>query len=355
MTDWAQRIETALGKHGRQWIPLKAGDGELFFLPHAARLLACRMPEVDGNVFWHHPDLEDPEKAGANLTSAGGGLGGDRLWIAPEVAYMWPDLDKARVDPHGSYDLPAYMDPGHWRMIDRQPDRLTMQTEMTLVDHRSEARVHLDVQRQIRIIMRPTGLPRGVNCASVVIRNGLRILDGDEGAIAGLWDLLQAPVGGRIVCPTAQPLNEAPRSYYEPYREGDVVTDAASGVVTFHAKGDYMIKMGLAPEQTTGRMANIRTVGDQMVAIVRVFSPAPGMPYVDVPRDSNERFGGDALQCFCDDGRFGGFCELEHHEPALVLGCTPMEHEGMVLTYVLSGASEPVLEAASGLLGVSAV
>jgi hypothetical protein len=114
-----------------------------------------------------------------------------------------------------------------------------------------------------------------------------------------------------------------------------------------------MIKMGLLPEQTTGRMAYLRPAGDTLTAIVRAFLPVTGAPYVDVPRDTDEVFGGDALQAFCDDGRFKGFTEMEYHEPALICGEGRTQHCGTCVTQVLAGDAAKVKQAVAALIGVA--
>ncbi len=350
MPEWIDRIQSAIAKHRHQLRTWQAGDGQLVFLPHGARLLGCAMPGVEGNLFFHHPAIENADTAGAQLTEAGGGLGGDRLWVGPEVAYMWTDLAEARKAPFDCSVLPEYMDPGQWKVIDDADGAIHLTNEMTLVDHRFERKITLEVGREVHVIDPPADLPSSVHCAAFMIRNAMTVVGGDDGAVAGLWDLLQMPVGGVLVCPTLTPVTAPPRSYYEPYRPGDVErTDRA---VHFHTKGDHIIKMGLAPQQTTGRMAYLRRVGDAMTAIVRSFLPAPGAPYIDLPRDSADVFGGDALQAFCDDGRFQGFCEMEYHETALICGQARTHHCGACITQVLAGQPAKVEQAAAALIGV---
>ncbi len=349
MPDWLDALKQSIHSNGHALSQWQVGDATFVLMPFAARLLACEMPGVEGNLFWHHPDMLDPTKAGEQLRGAGGGIAGDRLWIAPEVGYIWPDLAAARVDPYNTACLPAAMDPAEYKIVRDDEGMLSLTTNMELLDHRVSKWAKLRVSRVFSGMDRPGFVSRDLKWSGISIRNTMVAEAGDEGAVAGTWDLLQLPIGGVQIFATQQPQKAAPTSYYEPYREGDVTWDEHA--VYFHAKGDHVIKMGLSPEQATGRMVYLRKVAGQTTAILRSFLPCPGMPYVDVPRSSDERFGGDALQAFCDDGRFQSFTEMEYHDPAVIVGKGPQVTGSTCITHVIAGAQKAVVAAASAFLG----
>jgi hypothetical protein len=349
MPDWLNKIQSSLTANGHTALLWGAGDGGLLVTVHAARILACHLPGVPGNLFWHAPALADAASA-KRLLDAREAPGGDRLWIAPEVAFNWPDLGAARLQPFGeNYKLPAAMDPADWRIVENQPGHLQLTTQMTLMDHRVEKSITLRVGRQLDVIDRPAALAKSVRCASYTIRNDLTILSGDKGAVAGAWGLLQVPLGGVLVCPTVTPVRQ-PTRYYDSFRAKDIKCDKTS--VRMSAHGDRIIKMGLSPTQTTGRMAYVRRAGKLTTAIVRFFLPVPGAPYVDVPRSSDGFLGGDALQAFCDDGCFGGFAEMEYHEPGLIAGEALSTRSGVSVTHVLAGPHAAVRKAVADLIGI---
>ncbi len=352
MTDWFDHLSAALAGADAKTHTMHAGNGRLLVLPHAARLLACELadiPGLDANLFWHSTVIEDPNTARACLAAAGGGLGGDRLWVAPEVAYMWPDLQRARTDPAGGYQLPPQMDPADYHVIEQFNAHIRLATRMTLTDGRVAKRITITLRRGFDAINPPVGLPAGLKTVSFSIRNELTLVEGDDGAVAGTWDLLQIPPGGTVICPTTTPV-PTPRSYYDPFGDRHVYTD--DRCVRVRIDGRRKIKMGLAPMETTGRMGYYRRCGDASTLIVRIFSTQPGEPYVDLPRDSSERFGGDALQVYNDGGAYGGFGEMEYHDPALVVGQTPATRTGVSVTHVLAGSDRAVHNAGRILLGV---
>lgn len=349
MTDWFQRIRDSLKHHGKESSVWSAGDGELLLSPHGARVLACRIPGVEGNLFWHHPDLEDSAKAAGPLTTAGGGLAGDRLWIAPEIGLSWPDLKKARVSPWSSYKTPPQMDPGDYRVLEEAAGHLRLTTEMSLTDYRGGLKFSLRVARQFNLIAPPSGLPRGVKAVSFSLRNELTLLDADAGAVTGGWDILQVPAGGVFVAPVTRRVRK-PRMYYGKFDPRRL--RCTPSACRFVLDGKKQMKFGLLPEETTGRMAYIRKLGKITTAIVRVFAVQPGEPYVDLPLTSDDRVGGDALQSYNDGGSFGGFGEMEYHDAGFVAGKSPVTRSGPCVTHVLAGGDRGVRKAASELVGV---
>ena len=242
------------------------------------------------------------------LYDDGNAMGGDRLWIAPEVAYFWPSLEDARRDPVGTSRVPVGLDPGTWAVDHQWEGGVCLAQSTTLTDARDGKSITLSMKRTVSVIAPPFGVSSGVGCVSFLVQNDLEATGGDDGAVAAAWDILQVPPGGALVCPVTRAVT--PRSYYEPF--GDEHVTVADGAVRFTVDAKRRIKMGLRPEHTTGRMGYHRPLADgQSALIVRVFPVYPGEQYVDVPRDhpAEQRTGGDALQAYNDDLTYGPFGE----------------------------------------------
>lgn len=341
MTDVFAQLQGVLADQGRV---LKAGDGELLVSTKGARVLACRMSGVEGNAFYHDPKVEQ---------SSDKIVGGDRLWIAPEVAYYWLSLEHARQDPVKWATTPEAVDPGDYELVGASDARVHLANEVELTDVRAKKTISFLIDREVHVAERPAGLPGGVRCASFTITNTLSLHDGDDGAVAGAWDILQVPPTGTLVCPTVRPVSVSDvTSYYDPYGPKHVAVDA--GRVRFLIDLQRRIKMGLRAEDTNGRMAYYRPLGNgQACAIVRIFAPLPGEPYVDVPRsaDPSTRTGGDCLQAYGDDLTFGRFGEMEYHDPAIIVGHGPTTRSGTCVTHVLGGDDAAVRAAGERLIG----
>ena len=355
MADWFERICRAVdacGYENRTW---PCDHGRLLLTPHGARLLACEMPGVEGNLFWHNMAIESADTADRAMQTAWGELGGDRLGIAPEVGHMWTDFDQARREPFTTYAVPPQMDPADYHVVEDVPGHLRLNSKIQLTDHRDSKHIGLDVDRQFNLTSPPPDLPTSVKCVSFTIRNGLTILEADDGAVAGAWNLLQVPPTGTLICPTFGP-PQMPACYFDPF--GDRHVRCAERAVHFLIDSRRVMKMAISPLQTTGRMGFYRPLDGVSTLIVRIISVFPGEPYVDMPlsRDRDERFAGDALQAFnYDRSPPDGFGEMEHHEPAVVAGRSPSAKSHTTVTHVLSGPDHDIRMAGRQLLGVDVV
>ena len=352
--NWFDRLAGSLTEAGFETHQFLAGEGRLLVTTHAARVLACEMPGLPGNAFWHNPALEQGDRTRDIMHGAGGGLGGDRLWIAPEVGFIFTDLPAARVNPLANEELPTAMDPANWSVDDRGTGGVTLSTDTTLRDHRLARRIDLKVTRQFEVITPPAQLPPGVSHLGFALRNELVCTGGDKEAMAGGWDLLQVPPVGTLHCP-ATVAGLSPRSYYDPFGDHHVQADADG--IRFLIDGKRRVKMGLLAEHTTGRMAFFQPESDDQraLAIFRVFAPQPGEPYVDLPRDSDELLGGDCLQAYNHlegIGDFPPFGEMEYHDPALFVGCGPDRRSGPCVTHVFTGDTDAVRQAVEPMLGM---
>lgn len=319
---------------------IQAGDGTITVGMRGARILDCRVEGVDENLFYDD----------------GKGKGGDRLWIAPEVAYYWPSLEDARRDPVGTAGVPADVDPGDYVLAgeyeadDDGGEGLVLTNDCSLIDSRDEKAIGLEVTRAFATAEPPAELPAGVKCVSFTLTNEIAVVGGDAGAVAAAWDILQVPPTGTLICPTGRKVE--PRSYYDPFGEKHVVSDDSA--VRFLIDAKRRIKMGIRPEDTLGKMGYYRRLTDGMsVLIYREFEIDLDGTYVDVPRDhpADQRQGGDALQAYCDDLTYGAFGEMEFVAPAVIVGGDESQSTSCV-THVIAGPDDAVRAAGEVLLGV---
>lgn len=349
-----------------------ANTAKLLIYPRAGRVIACQMPGIHSNMFYHHQGLEDPSQAG-NLLASGGAVGGDRLWIAPESAYMWKNLVEDSHDLPGRAKLPPAMDPADYQVL-RQSDRyIELQTMMALHDYRCQQSFNLRVRRAFEWVSRPSYFPKEVSSFSFAIQNELTLVEVKSKDLstspvqAGCWDLLQLPAGGVgemggvsdaspiagwLICPTLQPARTV-RSYYEPCESHVLVKDHA---VLFKIDAKKRVKIGLKPEMTTGQMGYYRQFGALSSLIVRQFLPCLGQAYIDMPVDeilTGQRTGGDALQAYNHNDPSAPFGEMEYHDPAVLAGHEPLTRIGRCITHVLAGLDQAIVKLGSELLGVN--
>ena len=282
--------------------------------------------------------------------------GGDRLWLGPEVAWFWPSLGHAREDPVKHARVPGEVDPGVYGAQGHPGGgAVTLRAEMDLRDARDGRRLRLEVERSIRLLDPPGGLPEGVAGVGYATTHRLRVQnpEGEPGPVASAWSIAQVPPGGTLVCPTPRRLSvEADvTSYYDDFGPDHV--RAGEDAVRFVVDARRRVKMGLKAEDTTGRMGYLRPLGDGRASLILRFFPAHvGESYCDVPRsaDAGVRSGGDCLQAYNDDLTYGAFGEMEHHDPAVAVGGVQRQAHAST-TLILAGPDPAVRAHGSRLLG----
>ena len=345
MAAWLEEIVGKIEGAGLKAVRVKLEGGEILVSEKAGRILACSVESVDENLFYAGGESEP-----------GAFNGGDRIWTAPEIAYYWPSIEKAREDAVKYQKTPDCVDPGNYKVVDEGESHVVIENNgVELNDGRVGRKVSLNYSRHIRKVDAAEGLPANVKCMSFSITNEMEVTGGDEGATVGLWDILQMPPRGTLICPLVKPLEDGPTSYYEDFGDKHVQWDDTC--VRYLIDADHRTKMGLKPEETTGRMGYYREVGDVATLIVRVFPVLPGLPYVDQPiwNDPNCVAGGDVLQAYNDDGSYGPFGEMEYHDAGVVYGQSDNKRSGTSVTHVLTGSVSDVKAAGKKLLGVEIV
>jgi hypothetical protein len=89
----ADRLEENLIAVGKRMEKASDAEGSMIIvLPYGGRLIGAFAPGAGENFLWTNPLLE--ERAGARRLLDSGmwaNSGGERTWIAPEVAFFYPD------------------------------------------------------------------------------------------------------------------------------------------------------------------------------------------------------------------------------------------------------------------------
>jgi hypothetical protein len=340
------RLDASFQAAGQRRFLLESAAGSLMVSLTGARAIGCEFKHSPGNLFYHDPQLETPGLV--QQTLAASPAAGDRLWIAPEVNYIFKDLSKVLPGLPGGSLTPTQMEPGDYHVSSHAADHVSLLAHMRLEDRIAKAHVSLKASRSYQLVGPPAGLDAGLTHFGFSLTNQLEVTEYDKpGLMLGVWDLLQIPPAGWLVCPTVG-LASRPRSYYDSYT--DDRCRLVGGAVHFRIDGQGRYKMGLSPLQTTGRMGYYRKFGKSFsTLLVRTFAVHPGLVYCDQPiTELGRPISGDALQSF----NGAGFGEMEHHEPALVTGQYPLSRAGTCVTHALIGPDALIQAAGEKLLGV---
>jgi len=324
---------------------LQAGTGSLLITEHGGRVLGVFVADVAENLLRVHPALDaGGERARAFLESDEWNLGGDRLWLSPELELHFRDGEHPTPE---AYDVPPEIDPGRYTVVQASEHAVQLEIGGELVNRRSGRPFRFHVRRTIGLCPAPCDTS-GLSYIGYALSSELRIPEVDRPeAQYGLWQLLEVPPGGTVCIPV-----QRPPELVDYFASGVVDhVRVRPGAVEFAVTGTGRQKLGLRAADTRGLMGCWRAQPDGMATlIVRQCSVFPGEVYADYPAGQPQRRD-IALQCYtgADDG--GGFGEMEYHTPAA-------RAENFFLirdesrTWCFGGLAERVSQIAAELLGV---
>ncbi len=283
---------------GRAMCTWKTGSGSVTLMPERGRVLQVT---VSGRkMLWENPGWPGDWN-----------VGGDRLWVSPELAWNWKTLKKVDFTKHS---VPKAMDPGKWRLEEYGKGYCRVKRDAVLRHLHRKGKVRLTLARHYTLL---EGLdaPLFRKCVAYRTDDELRVRSGIPGQAVGLWSLAQVPAGGTLYIPCRG--RASYRDYFTPAPKR--LRRKQGHILCFDITGRDQYKIGVSPSMACGTFAYARRSGTSYLVLLRRFFPQPWREYCDVPM-SDRSSGGDAVQAYNDGGDFGGFGEMEYHSPALRVG-----------------------------------
>jgi len=272
--------------------------GRITLLPERGRILQVT---VGGQAaFWNNPQW-----------TGDWNVGGDRLWVAPEVDWFWNSAKRPDVQ---QYQIPATVDPGRWQVENLEPSSCRWRQRSRVECRHRKSAVDIELTRCISLVA-DADVPYFTQWMAYRTDNELRVLSGTKGQRIGLWSLLQIPAGGQLIFPCRS--KPAFRLYFGSIPPA--LWSRTAEQVTCRITGDHQYKIGFAPDVIRGRMIYARPVKGGQLVTYREFHPQPWRDYADRPLSALQTQG-DAVQVYNDSGKYGGFGEMEYHSPALTVG-----------------------------------
>ncbi|MGD2164238.1 MAG: hypothetical protein PVH50_01785 [Anaerolineae bacterium] len=308
-------------------------------------------PEESESIFWTNGVFTQQEGFEEFLASGDWNLGGERIWMAPEIQYSVHD----RSDFWGTLDWPEQVDPGNYVVEKLGDSRCTLSQHMTLEAHNvASGKKTLHLERLIQPAADPLRSLRNYEyLVDGVLYAGyehvVTLSEGEQNDIMSeAWSLVQLNPGGILIIPASPRIGFV--DYYEP----------AGSLQTFH--GDHVrlqitgrdqYKLGYKASHVTGRIGYLNRLEDgRAYLIVRSFYNNPSRPYTEEPAHL-PGWNGYSVHVYNDDENAGGFGEMECNCQTIggKTGRSTSRDELMLWLYV--GAEEKVREIGVHLLGVS--
>lgn len=238
-------------------------------------------------------------------------LGGDRIWLAPELQYNVLD----RNNFFESYCLPQQIDPGNYNLKKVNLKECVLTQEMLLdLNYESQRKKQLQIKRKIRGIRNPL-LKLSVYSKENIketpfigFEHSVTLTETEnDGVLSEAWNLTQLNPGGRLFV-SSLPYVEY-NDYYIPIDENYQTING--NYIDLKVTGDRMYKVGYNSTCVLGRLAYLNQLKDgNYYLLIRNFFNNPSAAYTKEPA-SLVGANGSSVHIYNDDGELGGFGELE--------------------------------------------
>jgi hypothetical protein len=320
---------------------------------YGGKVIAMSVDGVNGkNLIWPNPKIGTKEFWSSDKLDWN--LGGARTWIAPEADFY---LDKEK-----NWFVPQAMDPGNYK-LDQQEDNLVVCSNEFKAKNVKDQDYHLKIVRTIELLDSPPDfIDEDMKYVGMKFTHELINLSdktiGEDIDYVGLWSLIQLDTAGTMIIPIKKdPTHDnitvrdyGPTNFNTVPRDRIAVGD---DWISVKIDGKFRCKLGFAPWAARNGIAYLsyRKNSDQGILYLKQFIVDPTGLYLDHPWEKLYDYG-DAIQLYNDDGRFGGFCEIECHGPTKIL--EPNEKLGHTVTLsVIIGNLERLKEIAADRLEVN--
>ena len=294
-------------------------------------------------------------------------LGGDRIWIAPEIQYSVRD----RNDFWGTVQCPPAVDPGHYRLQRPRSDTVALSQDVRLQAHNlASGAKELHIDRRVRAAANPLRALAEVDALMADVQfagleHSLTLAEArtDEIMSEG-WNIAQLHPGGEILIP-ASPLVTY-NDYFAPVDAEHLRIDRDTGLVRIKICGRKQFKVGFKAAHVFGRLAYVNRLHDgRSCLLIRNFFNNPSALYAEEPPHLPGCHG-HSVHIYNDDGNrkqsmpsigasVGGFGELEVMAQTIGGETGRSASTDAFLFWLFAGPPERLHLIARHLLGVSLV
>lgn len=330
-------------------LPLQNGS-RLVIAQRGGRLFG---PFVAGDdalpLCWINPALATPSDFGALLATGAWNVGGERIWIAPEIQFHIQDRDSES----GGFVLPPATDPGGYDM-EQDAQQVWLHQEIALRAYNLASGLkRLRISRIVEAAADPLrnlgATPTGLRYAGYAHSVTLTDLN-DSPIVSESWNLVQLEAGGAFILPLVSDQVEATTYFGMPPAEATTARDRR---VQLTITGKQQFKVGYQSACLTGRVGYYHeTASDHAYLLVRSFFNNPSALYSEEPPAPRGR-NGHSVHVYNDDGGLGGFGEMECNGQAIGGATGRHSSTDLFVMWTYQGPPAAVKDAAHRLLGAT--
>ncbi|MCA0454366.1 MAG: hypothetical protein LCI00_10365 [Chloroflexi bacterium] len=346
-----RQLTDVLDANGETHRMLVLQDGiKIVITQRGGRIFGPFVGDDSPSLTWVNPALAEAESFAAFIREGGWNMGGERVWIAPEIQYNIRD----RADFWGSHHVPTALDPANYQVYSIHGE-IILSTVMELQAYNlSRDTAHLGLKRHIQQGKNPLAalragaeMMKGVRFASY--QHTVTLDDqGQTAPVSESWNLTQLNPGGVLLIPCT-PATEA-----SPYF-GDPAPDALApqgSAYRIAITGERQYKVGYKAAGVFGRMGYVNTLEDgQSYLLLRNFFNNPTATYAEeVPDQVGAN--GHSIHVYNGGAQFGRNGEMEASGQAIGGSTGRCQTTDVFTMSVFVGGAAQISRIAEALLGV---
>jgi len=327
----------------------------LVLTKRGGRLMGPFLPDGT-SVGWINPMFADAGSLGRFLESGDWNMGGDRIWIAPEVQYLATDRDRFNE----TCVIPEQMDPGSWTLTGGGAGASAwfLRQRATLEAYSlARGRKTVDVVRQVVPALNPLRSLREAGSLMAGVRyagweHSVRLTESTaDDIVSETWNVLQVRPGSSMLIPCSPRIEISEIGGYR-----DPVPEAARTVrgnyFRIDVTGDRQWKIGLRSAHVTGRLGCLVPLASaEHCLLVRSFGNNPSALYSEESFDQPGN-NGNSVHAYHDDGELGSFGELECNGQAIGGPTGRSTSTDTFITWLFAGPVAALREIGPHLLGI---
>lgn len=348
-----QEIQQTLQYCGVNFEELEIGQEQsILITQHGGHILGPFSEQFPEGLFWIPDSIQDKNRYKELIDRKIWNIGGDRVWIAPEIQFNIRDRKHYRE----SLDTPKTIDPGSFSLT-REQDTIHLSQELDLTSYNTvTGTMHICFRRSIQKALNPLQkLPNYAELMKKMTYCGYeQILDlsgsSEQDIFAESWDLLQVRTKGTLYIPMYTPLRGT--DHYAPTGQHETLTDHG---VLLRLTGDSQYKIAYKSAVLTGRFGYLMDSNtENSVLIVQNYPNNPSAMYSEEPPHPD--YAGDtgySIHIYNDDGKSGGFAEMECNMQTIGKPTGISRSIDRLTTWIFSGPKVQLKEVSQFLLGYS--
>jgi hypothetical protein len=348
-----QQIVTALDHNRLPYLTLTLQHNvSLIVTQRGGRILGPFLSPTAASIFWTNKACATPASLADFLESGDWNLGGERIWIAPEIQYLVRD----RSDFWGSIRVPAQMDPGQYHLDQPKPNQARLTQRITLEANNLASgdktlqveKLVAQVEDPLRYLSSYEALLDDVTFAGYEQVVTLTETKADD-IVSESWNLVQLNPGGQLLIPASPQVEYS--DYFEPIDEDYQMIEANH--VRVNITGDRRFKVGYKAAQVFGRLAYFNQLDEgRAYLLVRNFFNNSASIYAEEPAGQPGNRG-HSIHLYNDDGGLGGFGELEVNGQTIGGDTGRSSSSDQFVLWLYVGPAEKVRQLVPHLLGIS--